>query len=162
MPESYRVRIAKAEHVFSAAHFITYEGQCERLHGHNWRVAAEVFGPLNEDYLVVDFLAVRDELREIAAKLDHYVLLPTEHRELVVREEGDQVTVAFESRRWAFPRGDCRLLPIANTTAELMAAHIGRQLKRALEFRCGLDEPRLRVELDECDGQIAVWECQPG
>ena len=27
-----RVRIAKAEHVFSAAHFITYDGQCERLH----------------------------------------------------------------------------------------------------------------------------------
>lgn len=161
MPESYRVRIAKAEHVFSAAHFITYEGQCERLHGHNWRVAAEVFGPLNEDYLVVDFLAVRDELREIARKLDHCVLLPTEHRELTVQEEGDHVTVAFESRRWTFPQGDCRLLPIANTTAELLAAYIGRQLKLALEFRCGLDAPRLRVELDECDGQIAVWECQP-
>ena len=162
MPDSYHVRIAKAEHVFSAAHFITYEGQCERIHGHNWRVAAEVFGPLNEDYLVVDFLAVRDELREITGKLDHCVLLPTEHRELTVREEGDQVTVAFESRRWSFPQGDCRLLPIANTTAELLAAYIGRQLKLALEFRCGLDQPRLRVELDECDGQIAVWECLPG
>jgi len=162
MPESYRIRIAKVEHVFSAAHFITYEGHCERLHGHNWRVAAEIFGPLNEDYLVVDFLAVRDELREIAAKLDHHVLLPTEHRDLVVQEEGDQVAVAFESRRWSFPRGDCMLLPIANTTAELLAAYIGRQLKLALEFRCGLDEPPLRVELDECDGQIAVWECQPG
>jgi hypothetical protein len=54
------------------------------------------------------------------------------------------------------------LLPIANTTAELLAAYIGRQLKLALEFRCGLDRPRLRVELDECDGQIAVWECLPG
>jgi 6-pyruvoyltetrahydropterin/6-carboxytetrahydropterin synthase len=162
MPDSYHVRIAKAEHVFSAAHFITYEGQCERLHGHNWRVAAEVFGPLNEDYLVVDFLAVRDELREITGKLDHHLLLPTEHRELVVKEEGDQVTVAFESRRWSFPQGDCQLLPIANTTAELLAAYIGRQLKLALEFRCGLDQPRLRVELDECDGQIAVWECLPG
>jgi len=161
MPDSYHVRIAKAEHVFSAAHFITYEGQCERLHGHNWRVAAEVFGPLNEDYLVVDFLAVRDELREIAGKLDHYVLLPTEHRELIVIEEGDQVTATFENRRWVFPRGDCRLLPVANTTAELLAAYIGRQLKLALNFRCGLEDPRLRVELDECDGQIASWEWHP-
>ncbi len=161
MSESYSVRIAKAEHIFSAAHFITYEGQCERLHGHNYRVAAEIVGPLNEDYLVVDFLAVRDALREIVAKLDHYVLLPTEHRELVVKQEGDEVTVAFESRRWVFPRGDCRLLPVANTTAELLAAYIGRELKLALEFRCGLDDPHIRVELDECDGQLAIWDWQP-
>jgi len=161
MPESYRIRIAKAEHVFSAAHFITYEGQCERLHGHNYHVAAEIYGPLNEDYLVVDFLAVRDELREIAVKLDHYVLLPTEHRELSVKEEGDQVIVTYENRRWVFPKGDCRLLPIANTTAELLAAYIGKQLKLALEFRCGLDHPHFRVELDECDGQVAIWEWLP-
>jgi 6-pyruvoyltetrahydropterin/6-carboxytetrahydropterin synthase len=160
MPETYSVRIAKSEHLFSAAHFITYEGHCERLHGHNYRVAVEVFGQLNEDYLVVDFLAVRDELREIVGKLDHYVLLPTEHHQLVVKEQDEQVTVEFEDRRWVFPRGDCRLLPVANTTAELLAAYIGKQLKLALDFRCGLDDPKLRVELDECDGQLAVWEWQ--
>ncbi len=42
MSESLQVRIAKAEHVFSAAHFITFAGHCERLHGHNYHVAAEV------------------------------------------------------------------------------------------------------------------------
>ena len=49
MSESFSVRIAKAEHVFSAAHFITFGGQCERLHGHNYHVAAEIVGPLDED-----------------------------------------------------------------------------------------------------------------
>jgi len=161
MPESYSVRIAKAEHVFSAAHFITYDGQCERLHGHNYHVAAEIFGALNSDHLVVDFLAVRAALREIITELDHYVLLPTEHRELSVKEEGDEVHVAFASRRWIFPRGDCRLLPVANTTAELLAAYIGREFKLALASRCGLEEPQLRVELDECDGQLAIWRSQP-
>ena len=80
---------------------------------------------------------------------------------MLVKEEGDQVTATFETRRWVFPRGDCRLLPVANTTAELLAAHIGRELRLALKFRCGLEETRLRVELDECDGQIAAWEWQP-
>jgi 6-pyruvoyltetrahydropterin/6-carboxytetrahydropterin synthase len=161
MSESYRVRIAKAEHVFSAAHFITFDGHCERLHGHNYRVAAEISGPLNEDQLVVDFLAVREALGEIIAKFDHYTLLPTQHDEIVVVEESDEVHAALGDRRWIFPRGDCQLLPVANTTAELLAAYIGRELKLALESRCGLEEPDLRVELDECDGQLAIWESHP-
>jgi 6-pyruvoyltetrahydropterin/6-carboxytetrahydropterin synthase len=161
MPESYSVRIAKAEHVFSAAHFIIYGGQCERLHGHNYRVAAEIHGTLDDDSLVVDFLAVREALREIIARLDHYTLLPTEHPTILVREEGEAVKVKFQSRHWQFPRGDCQLLPIANTTAELLASYIGLELKRVLESRCGLEEPQLRVELDECDGQLAVWEYRP-
>lgn len=161
MPENYTVRIAKAEHVFSAAHFITYGGQCERLHGHNYRVAAEIHGTLDDDQLVVDFLAVREALREIIAGLDHYTLLPTEHPTLVVRAEGDSVKVKFESRHWQFPSGDCQLLPIANTTAELLAAYIGHKLKSLLESRCGLEEPHLQVELDECDGQLAIWEYRP-
>jgi 6-pyruvoyltetrahydropterin/6-carboxytetrahydropterin synthase len=158
MPESYRVRIAKAEHVFSAAHFITIGGQCERLHGHNYRVAAEIGGPLNDDRLVVDFLAVRDALREIVQQLDHYVLLPTEHPQLAVVEEADEVVATFGGRRWVFPRGDCRLLPVANTTAELLAAHIGHSLGHALASRCGRMPQPLRVELDECEGQSAIWE----
>lgn len=161
MTESYRVRISKAEHVFSAAHFITFDGHCERLHGHNYRVAAEITGPLDEDHLVVNFLAVREALREIIDRLDHYTLLPTEHDEIVVVEEGEEVHAALGDRRWIFPRGDCRLLPVANTTAELLAAFIGHELKLALEARCGLEEPQLRVELDECDGQLAIWESRP-
>ena len=136
------VRIAKAEHVFSAAHFITFDGHCERLHGHNYHVAAEVSGPLDENHLVVDFLAVRDALREIVAELDHYVLLPTEHPQIRSRRRRrDEVTATFDDRRWVFPSGDCRLLPVANTTAELLAAYIGRELKLALESRCGLEDP---------------------
>jgi 6-pyruvoyltetrahydropterin/6-carboxytetrahydropterin synthase len=162
MSESFSVRIAKAEHVFSAAHFITFAGHCERLHGHNYRVAAEIFGPLDADQLVVDFLAVRDVLREICLELDHYVLLPTEHAQIQIVEANAHVTATFKDRHWVFPSGDCRLLPLANTTAELMAAYIGRRLRFALEERCGLRDARLRVELDECEGQLAVWHWSPG
>lgn len=161
MAESYAVRLAKAEHVFSAAHFITFAGHCERLHGHNYRVAVEIRGMLDKDSLVVDFIAVRDALREIVAQLDHVVLLPTGHPDLAVEVVGEEVQAVLDERRWVFPRGDCRLLPLANTTAELLAAYIGSQLKEALEGRCGLEEPHLRVELDECEGQLAIWESRP-
>jgi 6-pyruvoyltetrahydropterin/6-carboxytetrahydropterin synthase len=156
LSESYHVRIAKAEHVFSAGHFITFGGQCERLHGHNYHVAAEVRGPLSDDQLVIDFLLVRDKLREIVLSLDHYMLLPTSHPELRVVDDGREVTATFGERRWMFPSGDCRLLPVANTTAEMLARYIGGQLQAALAAAGAIVET-LQVEVDECDGQVGVW-----
>jgi 6-pyruvoyltetrahydropterin/6-carboxytetrahydropterin synthase len=154
--DKFHVRIAKAEHGFSAAHFITFGGTCERLHGHNYRVAAELHGPLDDDQLVIDFLLVREKLGEITRKLDHYVLLPTKHPQLRVEEQGAEVLATFGDRRWVFPQGDCRLLPLANTTAELLAAYLGEQLLSALGDQ-GLQLQGLQIELDECEGQIAVW-----
>jgi len=157
MSESFRVRIAKAEHVFSAAHFITFGDQCERLHGHNYHVAAEFQGPLDENRLVVDFVLVRAKLREIIAELDHFMLLPTQHPRMRVEDTDREVTVSFHERRWVFPSGDCRLLPVANTTAELLAAHIGVRLLASLpDYAANFSH--VRVEVDECDGQIGVWE----
>jgi 6-pyruvoyltetrahydropterin/6-carboxytetrahydropterin synthase len=157
MGETYRVRVAKAEHVFSAAHFITFDHDCERLHGHNYHVAAEFEGPLDENRLVIDFLFVRAKLRAIVAELDHYVLLPTQHPQIRVEDDGREISATLAARRWVFPRGDCHLLPVANTTAELLAAYIGGRLLEALtEASAKID--RLRVEVDECDGQIGVWE----
>ncbi|MEX0641837.1 MAG: 6-carboxytetrahydropterin synthase [Pirellulales bacterium] len=157
MADKYHVRIAKAEHVFSAAHFITFGDRCERLHGHNYHVAVEVHGRLDENQLVVDFLLLRAKLREIVATLDHYVLLPTLHPQMKVVDDGRAVTVTFGDLRWVFPSGDCQLLPVANTTAELVAAHIGGRLRNALGAEAS-NIRLLRVEVDECDGQIAAWE----
>jgi 6-pyruvoyltetrahydropterin/6-carboxytetrahydropterin synthase len=156
MSESYHVRIAKADHVFSAAHFITFGGSCERLHGHNYHVAAEVYGSLDENRLVVDFLLVREKLGNICTFLDHYVLLPTQHSQIRVVDNGAEVTAAWHDRRWCFPSGDCRLLPMANTTAEMLAAYIGEKLATALHD-AGAAFDGLQIEVDECDGQIAVW-----
>ncbi len=159
MPEKYHVRVGKDYLVFSAAHFITIEGNiCERLHGHNFRVAAEVYGPLDENHYVFDFIALRDALQRIVLELDHHVLLPTEHPLIHVRIDETSVEATFAERRWLFPRGDCKLLPVANTTSELLARWIGGRLLEEFSAR-GLARPeRLRVEVDECYGQLAVCE----
>jgi 6-pyruvoyltetrahydropterin/6-carboxytetrahydropterin synthase len=162
MPEQYRVRITKDYLVFSAAHFITFAGNiCERLHGHNYRVTADVAGPLDENHYVVDFIAVRDALKTICDELDHRVLLPTAHRAIQVTSDAREVVATFEDRRWVFPLGDCVLLPIENTTAELLARWIGQRLVDALppEFRPRLSE--VCIEVDECNGQSGVWRFFP-
>jgi 6-pyruvoyltetrahydropterin/6-carboxytetrahydropterin synthase len=123
------VELAKEAHTFSAAHFITYNGTiCESLHGHNYRVKCEVGGDLDENGYVIDFIALRDRLSAIVAGLDHRVLLPTEHAMIQVSASESEVTAKFENKRWIFPIEDCVLLPIANTTAELLAWYIGEKL----------------------------------
>lgn len=157
--ESFAVRVRKTELIFSAGHFITFNGNiCERLHGHNYRVTAEVFGELDENRYVVDFIALRDELKSVVLSLDHYMLLPTQHPSIRVTVDDDEVTVRFESRRWVFPRGDCVLLPLVQTTAELLARHIGLQLLDRLEARLGRRPGHIRIAVDECDGQEGLYE----
>ena len=157
--QHFHVRLSKDDLVFSAGHFITLEGDvCERLHGHNYRVAAEVHGPLDENHYVVDFLALRDTLRTIIGKLDHRVLLPTDHPSVRVAAEEEQVEVTFAERRWVFPRSDCLLLPIANTTTELLSRYLGQRLLEELALRTGRRPALVRIELEESPGFSAV--CQ--
>jgi 6-pyruvoyltetrahydropterin/6-carboxytetrahydropterin synthase len=159
MSERYHVRVTKDYLVFSAAHFITYgRNICERLHGHNYRVAAEVYGPLDENHYVVDFIALRDALRAIVADLDHHMLLPTQHPLIQVSATDQAVEVTFEDRRWVFPLGDCILLPVANTTTELLARHIGQRLLASFGSAGHARPQRLRIEVDECFGQLATWD----
>ncbi|QDU95023.1 6-pyruvoyl trahydropterin synthase family protein [Lignipirellula cremea] len=162
MTASYRVFLEKEQLVFSAAHFITFNGNiCERLHGHNWRVSAEVSGPLDENSYVIDFIALRDELQAIIAELDHRMLLPTGHPTIEVHASEREVEARFEDRRWVFPREDCILLPIINTTAELIAHYLAGRLLAALKTR-GVDVPeRLVIGVDENFGQWALCELTP-
>ena len=162
MQETYRVRLDKEYHVFSAAHFITYAGNvCERLHGHNYRVTAEIEGPLDENQYVVDFIALRDALKSVTGQLDHFMLLPTEHPTMRVQADEREVLVTFDERRWIFPRCDCVLLPIANTTAELLARWIGLRLLEELASGLNLHPSRLQIAVDEDNGQWGQWEGRP-
>ncbi len=159
MSHRYHVRISKDYLVFSAGHFITFNGDiCERLHGHNYRVAAEVEGPLDANSYVVDFIALRDTLKAITDELDHHMLLPLEHPLIRVVADEREVLVTFRERRWIFPRGDCILLPVANTTTELLARWIGHRLLDDLTARLGTRPEIVRIEVDECYGQLAVCE----
>lgn len=158
MAERFRVRLEKADMVFSAAHFITFNGNiCERLHGHNYRVFAEVAGGLDENQYVVDFIALRDTLRTLVESLDHHVLLPDRHPLIRVVSGDREVEATFEDRRWVFPKDDCVLLPVVNTTAELLAKYLGENLRDELQSRTGQRFP-IVVGVDENGGQWGIWE----
>jgi 6-pyruvoyltetrahydropterin/6-carboxytetrahydropterin synthase len=152
----FKVRVTKDYLVFCSGHFITYEGgQCERIHGHNYRTAVEAEGDLDENHYVIDFIALKDMTKSIVDELDHRMLLPTKSRHILLHEEGPNIRVTYGNRYWSFPREECALVPIANTTAELLADYIAGQLREAM-LGCGLSLPRvLRVEVEESFGQSA-------
>lgn len=155
----FRVRVTKDHLVFSAAHFITFNGNiCERLHGHNWRVAVEVTGPLDENHYVFDFIALRDNLQSIVLELDHHMLLPTRHPAIHVTPHETEVEVRFEERRWIFPLEDCVLLPVANTTAERIAEWIGVRLRDRIKPTHPHPLSMVQVEVEENFGQWAIVE----
>ena len=159
MNESFEARVTKDSLVFSAAHFITFNGKvCERLHGHNWRLDVTVAGALDENFYVFDFIALRDACLKIVSELDHQVLLPQQHQEIKVAtsDDGRDVTARFEDRRWVFPVEDCCILPIENTTAELIARWIGHRLIRDCQMQSRTELQELRVGVEENFGQWAT------
>ena len=157
MEKTFSVQLQKESLIFSAAHFITFGNNiCERIHGHNYRVKCEVFGSLEQNGYVIDFIALRDTLQKIVAELDHHVLLPTEHPTISVAVDGDEVIVNFENKRWVFPHEDCALLPIKNTTAELLASYIGQQLIESAAAHFPDDCNEIMVAVDENEGQWGV------
>ena len=97
----------------------------------------------------------------VIATLDHRMLLPTEHTRISVEVDQPnkgEVLVKFEQKRWVFPSEDCVLLPIANTTAELLAQYIGQQLILLLKKSASAsgEITSIEISVDENRGQWAT------
>lgn len=58
---------------FSAAHHLTdYYGECERPHGHTYRLKITVDGKIQKNGLVLDFVVLKKYVMEnVISKLDH-------------------------------------------------------------------------------------------
>jgi 6-pyruvoyltetrahydropterin/6-carboxytetrahydropterin synthase len=155
----FRVSVSKDYLVFASAHFITFAGhRCEGLHGHNYRVRVTIEGRLNEDsWFVFDFVELKRIMRGLCDEIDHLVLLPTRSDRVQVREEGDIVTVAVDGRpRYVFPRRDCALLPIPNTTVEMLAEMLIDRLRAALDTAGATALTAIEMEVEENFGQSAI------
>ena len=158
----FRVSVSNDSIVFASAHFIIFPGhRCERLHGHNYRTRVLVEGGLDpEAHYVFDFAELKHLMKRLTDDLDHKVLLPLEHPKLDVREQGDTVAVAYDGRpRYIFPKGDCALLPIPNTTVEMLAQYLARRARSEFErSAAGAGELRaIEVEIEENFGQSASY-----
>jgi 6-pyruvoyltetrahydropterin/6-carboxytetrahydropterin synthase len=156
----YRVTVTKDYLVFSSAHFITFAGhRCEGLHGHNYRVSVTIEGGLNpEAWFVFDFVELKRIMKRLCDEIDHLVLLPLRSDRVKVFEEGENVRVDVDGKpRYLFPRKDCSLLPIPNTTVEMLATFLVTRLKETLGAEGTTGLTAIEMEVEENFGQSAIY-----
>lgn len=67
---------ATIETHFSSAHRLRqYNGECERLHGHNWNVQVSIASEkLNDLGMVIDFKELKDKTNALMDRFDHQYL----------------------------------------------------------------------------------------
>ena len=133
----------RTEQSFDAAHFLKdHPGKCRNLHGHRWRVIAEVAGaelsrePQNRGMLV-DFSDLKAALKHLCEELDHSFIYE--------RASLKPATVA------ALTEEQFRLVEVPfRPTAENFARDFFRKLKDS-------DFPVHRVEVYETPANCAVY-----
>ncbi|MFQ6019184.1 MAG: 6-pyruvoyl tetrahydropterin synthase family protein [Dehalococcoidia bacterium] len=141
---------------FSAAHFTTFGGDCEPLHGHNYDVFVEVEGDLTPDAWVIDFVQLKRAVAALCRELDHRFLLPLENPHLTIAESDTAYQVRFADRCYVMPRSDVCPLPIDNSTAERLAEYLASRLAQALRERGAANVSAVTVAVEEAPGQ-AGW-----
>lgn len=153
----FRIVLAKEDFKFSAAHFTLFSGgRAELLHGHNYRVRVELGGSeLDEEGLLVDLESFKKRLREVCAGLDSRTLLPGESPRLDWRRDGGAIEIRCGERVYRFPADDTLVLPLANTSMELLARMIWRDLAGSL---AGSRVDLLAVSVEESSGQRCWYE----
>ena len=151
---TFKVRVTNER--FVAGHMATFSGNCERLHGHNYEVAAEVEGDLTNDSWVVDFVALKRMLRTIIDEIDHRFMLQAESRVLEIRQTADSWQIKTPAGAcYVLPRVDVIPLPIDNTTAERLAEWFSSRVWQSLIHRKAGNVRCLTIEVSEGPDQKA-------
>jgi 6-pyruvoyltetrahydropterin/6-carboxytetrahydropterin synthase len=156
-PSRYRIVLEKEDFKFSAAHFTLFPGGgAELLHGHNYRVRAELAGSaLDDEGLLVDIEQFKKVLRERCAHLDSRTLLPAASSRVQWTRDGEALAVTCGERHYRFPADDVLLLPLVNTSMELIARMLWEELAPTL---AGSRVEDLAVSVEESSGQRCWFE----
>jgi 6-pyruvoyltetrahydropterin/6-carboxytetrahydropterin synthase len=153
----YKVHVTKDNLVFCSGHFITFDGECEPLHGHNYRVAVTLEGELDDNAYVFNFVTLKKVMKAICDKLDHRMLLPNNNPLLNIESSPESYTVRYKHKTYVFPREDVVQLDMPNTTAENLAGWFASQLEVVFQSKGTTNLTAVEVEVEETFGQSAFF-----
>lgn len=137
---------------FSSAHLLPGHKKCSVLHGHTYAIHAKFYGEKDKQDFVIDFSIVKSSLRKIADRLDHKILIPKTNTYFEIDDK--EIQVAFDGKKYVFPKKDCVLLPMNSTTAENLAEFILEELLKEMDIPKNIK--KLEIGVDEGFGQ-GVW-----
>jgi 6-pyruvoyltetrahydropterin/6-carboxytetrahydropterin synthase len=158
---TYRILLAKQDFKFSAAHFTLFgDGRAEQLHGHNYRLEVHLEGAdLDRRGLLLELDPVKAAIRAACRRLDGRTLIAAGSADLACRRQGDSVEVRFAERTYRFPAAEVMLLPLTNSSIELLARMLWDELAPEL---AGSPVEILGVTVEETEGQSCRYEAPLG
>ncbi len=155
--QTFAVDVHPGELHFNSAHFITFNNSCENLHGHNFHVRIKAYGDNNEDAFVIDFVELNRLAAGICLTLHDKILLPGRSGEVKIEQVAGQIEVSSYDKHFSLPADNCLVLPVANTTAEMLAWHIIESLLPLLQAHTTLSHVQtLEVAVEEADHQWGI------
>ncbi len=146
--------IVTVRHTFEAAHRLPHlDGKCQSLHGHSWGVELGVLGEPDENGVVVEFAALKRELRSwIDQHLDHATLLGKADPLLPLLHDYGK-TFAFGSR---YSPAQALAVDLPWPTVEAVAALIAALMTDYLRS-CAPDARVGYVTVQETAVNSATW-----
>ena len=129
----FEVFLGKTDFKFNCSHFIAYNGFRERLHGHNYRVFVKVTGgqSICDDGYLMDFGDIKKVTRLLCSQLNEYFIVPAKTDAIAIEDNGEQYCLTCQDgAKFAFPKGDCKLLPIMHSSAEELAHYLWSRIVR--------------------------------
>jgi len=160
MPRRFSIEVEKDYFNFASAHFLIFaNGKREALHGHNYQVSVAVEGDLDRAGVVLNFITFKPLVKEVCDALDHQTLIQRACPALKIRQAGNYVEVVYRDQRLVLPRKDALLLPIANTSTELLAEYIAGQIRRKVRRHFpGARLHVIEVGVEESRGQRGFYK----
>lgn len=155
------IEIEKQYLHFSAAHFTIFSAQeRERLHGHNFRLAVEITGEIDDNGLCFDYAIYKKILKELCHKYDEYTLIAEHSPYLEITSDDDYFFVKHADRTQPLLKTDTILLPIKNVTIEELSHYFLQQLTQDKEHLSELKIQAFEVRVSSGPDQwgIARWE----
>lgn len=159
MPRRFSIEVEKDYFNFAAAHFLIFaNGKREALHGHNYQVSVAVEGELDKAGVLLDFITFKPLVKQVCDDLDHRTLIQRESPLLRIRQDRRGVQVLYKGHCIVLPRRDIILLPIMNTSTELLAEYIANKIRRLTHTRFPGARLRLiEVGVEETRGQKGIF-----
>ena len=159
MPRRFSIDVAKDYFNFASAHFLIFaNGQREPLHGHNYQVSVGVEGELDRAGVVMDFITFKPLVKRVCDGLDHRTLIQSKSDVIKIHRRPKEVEILYRKQRLLLPRRDVILLPLKNTSTELLAEYLANQIRRGVQREFPRAKIRyIEVAVEETRGQKGIF-----
>lgn len=114
-----KITVKREDMKFSCAHFTIFsKTERERVHGHNFRVWAELWSSVDSNGMAIDYTIIRKIILNTCKELNEHMLIPEFSPHLKINKESSKIEITFNNQSMMFLNSDVKILQLLNITNE--------------------------------------------